>query len=96
MRLARLVDPSCAEELREEARQERSKMVSWMDVNEDPQRYEGAGLNLNWGEYYVADDKMDSDEDETGDVSSCEEAEEIGEDELLQEELPIMMQDIFM
>lgn len=62
-------------------------MVSWMDVNEDPQRYEGAGLNLNWGEYYVADDKIDSDDDdETGDVSSCEEAEEIGEDELLQEE----------
>ena len=47
MKAARLASTSCAEELREEARQERYKMVSWM---EDDDLLEEAGLNLGWGE----------------------------------------------
>ena len=78
MRAARLADSSCAEELSAEARQERYKMVSWM---EDDDLLEEAGLNLDWGEYYIADDEMGSDDDES-DVSSCEEAEEINDEEV--------------
>ena len=77
MRAARLADSSCAEELREEARQERYKMVSWM---EDDDLLEEAGLNLDWGEYYIADDEMES--DEQSDVSLFEEAEEINDEEV--------------
>ena len=66
------------QQIREEARQQgQQRMVSFMDLEEDPEIYEGTGLNLSWGEYYVPHEEMNSD-----DESSCSsEAEEIDEDE---------------
>ena len=54
-----------------------------MDLEENPEIYEGTGLNLSWGEYYVPHEKMNSD-----DESSCSsEAEEIDEDEAEEEQI---------
>ena len=72
------------QQIREEARQQgQQRMVSFMDLEEDPEIYEGTGLNLSWGEYYVPHEEMNSD-----DESSCSsEAEEIAEDEAEEEQL---------
>ena len=74
---------SLSEEEREEIRSGESKMVSY----KEPERYEGSGLHLDWGEYYVADDEMDSDDDKESMFSSFEEAEESSFDALRREEL---------
>ena len=63
---------------REEMRVGETKMVSYQESD----RYEGTGINLHWGEYYVPDPRSgDSDGDESS-LSSCEEAEEINDEEI--------------
>jgi len=60
---------------REEIRVGETKMVS----HQEPDRYEGTGISLNWGEYYVPDNDDES-------SISCEEAEEINEEEVNSED----------
>jgi len=65
---------SLSEVERKEIRNGENKMVSY----KDQERYEGSGISLDWGEYYVADDDMDSsDDDEQCSLSLHEEADEI-------------------
>jgi len=69
------------EKSKEEIRVGETKMVSY----QEPERYEGTGISLDWGEYYVPDPRSgDSDGDERS-LSSCEEAEEINEEEVKRE-----------
>ena len=77
------------QQIRKEARQQgQQRMVSFMDLEEDPEIYEGTGLNLSWGEYYVPHEEMNSD-----DESSCSsEAEEIDEAEEEQIDSALAMQ----
>ena len=60
---------------KEEIRVGETKMVSY----KEPDRYEGSGISLNWGEYYVPDNDDES-------SISCEEAEEINEEEVNSED----------
>jgi len=59
---------------REDIRKGETRMISY----KDQERYEGTGLSLDWGEYYVADDEMGSNSSEE---SSLSEAEEIDDEE---------------
>jgi len=64
---------------REEMRVGETKMVSY----QEPDRYEGTGISLDWGEYYVPDGESGSNSGGSDDsLSSCEEAEEINEEEV--------------
>ena len=50
-----------------------------MVSHQEPDRYEGSGISLDWGEYYVPDNDDES-------SISCEEAEEISEEEVNSED----------
>ena len=67
---------------REEIRKGDTRMVSY----KDPELYEGTGIGLDWGEYYVADDEMSSIDEESSLSSFEEEAEEISDEKLKEEE----------
>lgn len=69
---------SLSEVEREEIRVGETKMISHVD----PEMYEGTGISLDWGEYYVADDEMSSCDEEQSSLSSCEEAVEIVDEQL--------------
>ena len=71
-----------SEEEREEIRVGETKMVTY----KDPELYEGTGIRLDWGEYYVADDEMSSSNSEESSLSSYEEAEEVNDEELEKED----------
>jgi len=58
---------------REDIRKGETRMISY----KEPELYEGTGINLDWGEYYVADDEMSSGDEQ----SSLSEAEEIDDEE---------------
>ena len=67
---------------RKDIRVGETKMVSHINSK----LYEGTGLSLKWGEYYVADDEMDSSDDEQSSLSSYEEVEETDDNALIWEE----------
>ena len=72
------------DEYREEIRVahgETTKMVSHVE----PGRYEGTGISLDWGEYYVPSDGSSNSGDDESSLSSCEEAEEINDEEVNRE-----------
>lgn len=79
--LANAVDTTRVED-REEIRVGETKMVSHLE----PERYEGTGISLDWGEYYVpgVGSGSNSGDDESS-LSSCEEAEEINDEEVNRE-----------
>ena len=60
-------------------------MVSFMDLQDDPERYEGTGINLSWGEYYVPAAETNGDEDESG--FDKDEAKEISKEQLDREDV---------
>ena len=67
---------------RKDIRKGETRMISY----KDPELYEGTGISLDWGEYYVADDEMDNSDDEQSSLSSFEEEAEETNDEELKEE----------
>ena len=67
---------------RKEIRDGETRMISY----KDPELYEGTGISLDWGEYYVADDEMDSSDDEQSSLSLHEQAQEMDNEELDREE----------